>query len=214
MLELQHPRFGSALQSLFGIQGSGPGLSLASDVFPTIPLEREGPELDFLRGWERSMYGITVVAGVGQWGHVTVVPAAFDFIAVLEKLVLSTTVAGAGIRLGLRRSGGIPPAMYATDARDDDGSADPAAAQNVGVGVTSALAGAALLPNTSFVVVPGATSCQVDGLGVVIGPVVRGPQVGASWSLIAEGTLANQDLTVAMVWRTRRLTLQERVNGG
>jgi hypothetical protein len=202
---IQIPRFGLALQKLLGIQGHL-GAQLVDDVFATLPLEAEGPELVALRGWKRWHAGGQTGASAGNFSFAAITPQA-DLLVVVEQLVI-TSLSGGVFLLGLRRSGGIAPTGYLLDARQESGLADPAQAADASPSVTVSTQAANTLALNGFRMIVSNVVPVVLDLGAVLAQCLK--VQNAVFQLRVEAQGVNTDLCVGLIGRSRPIADAER----
>jgi len=92
--EILHGRFNRALQRGFGIKGHPPVRQLGGEIMPIIAIS-SGRETLALESWSRFMASATVAANAANTDAFRLrVPRGSNVIAVVEKLMVSTSVAG------------------------------------------------------------------------------------------------------------------------
>jgi hypothetical protein len=92
--EILHGRFNRALQRGFGIKGSPPVRQLGGEIMPIIAIS-SGRETLALESWSRYMAAATTPANAANTDAFRLrVPRTSNVIAVVEKLMVSTSVAG------------------------------------------------------------------------------------------------------------------------
>src|SRR5258706_851663 len=92
--EILHGRFNRALQRGFGIKGHPPVRQLGGEIMPTIAISA-GRETLALESWSRFMAAVTIAANAANTDAFRLrVPRGSNVIAVVEKLTVSTSVAG------------------------------------------------------------------------------------------------------------------------
>lgn len=197
--QVQHSRFGLALQKLLGIQGAVIP-QLVEDVFPMLQLEVEGPELHFLRGWVRWGFSESVAASVGNFGQVFIQPVK-DTLVVVDQVIVATNPARVGLRNGL--GAGVANSLP-MDSRNTNTQV-ALVPNSIGPQDSGPIfAAASVLAANAILVVPGANPQGVGGF------VLNGRLGGTTGDRVAGLAIESQNVNsayfVTVTGRARALT--------
>lgn len=207
MAEILGGRWGRYLQSLFNLNQALTLGEVLPDVLPTVNVEQPRPELELFLG-NALYWGYHSVAAVAaQNGQVLLsMPATSDgsgnMVAVVEKIRILNTTAGAVTYTLNFSTGGTPGATVAGTCRDTRRPA-VASASRVTAGTTAA-------PSTTYyqaVVIPANTTLVLDD------PIVLAPRGASAANLLVQMQTVNAALSVGFAFRERRLWPQELSEG-
>ena len=121
-------RFNKSLQKVFGIKGSPPVRQLGGEITPSWQI-MNGVEMRYLEQWNRFSASVLVAANVGNTSQFRFTNnIGSNVLAVIEKLIISTSVAGEVDIVNVARqvlvSGAVPDlttfAPFIMDARAGD----------------------------------------------------------------------------------------------
>jgi hypothetical protein len=192
--EIQVGRYNGVLHKLLDMKEGAPAPTLATDIFPTIQLEGNRPEWDFLAGIRRCMRYSIDAAVAGQYSHIGLYnPAGSDALVILDRVVFdgaaNTTFTG-------RLATGITWDTLVSGTMIDSRWASGATTAKVGIYTNATpLDGSGhyfrVLANYSLV---------LDNLGIILHP-------GYSW--YTRGGSVNLGANCTFFWRERHLSPSE-----
>lgn len=191
-------RYNRFLQKLFGLKGGPPAPQLASEIMPVFP-HFSGAEHRYLESWDR--FGATLLAP--QVASVTSGvqirnPAGSNVVAVLEKILVNTTVIGDVVVLGNGVTADLPTVVTGVqlDKRGRVGSTCIVSANTVAsVGASNPFLSVKVVVNTPF-----------DFIVTDIQEITLLPGDG----ILAKMGAVSEDIRVSFLWRERFLEEGER----
>lgn len=198
-------RFNRSLQKLFGVKGGPPVPQLAADIQPSHSLF-SGAENRYLESWFR--YAGRVVLGAGGAGNFSVVRirnvANSNVIAVIEKILV---IGGAGdnptLRIGIAGTGNQPTLGTAATSSALDPRGQLISSMDMSGKNNSVATG------QGTIIMTGAFNAVSVPFEFITDTIHELPLL-PTCSYDVESVVANQSITVSMVWRERFLEESER----
>jgi hypothetical protein len=193
-------RFNRGLQKLFGIKGPPPVATLAPEIMPIFAFP-SGVEDRYTQQWDRYAASVSVAAqGAAANGARIRNPAGSNVIAVLEKLLITTSIAetfNAGFTVpgtaDLAISG---PAAASIDGRQPKTAACLVSSSITTPGVTNVMDRVSLPAGQSFDLI------LFEDQEITVTP-------GTAWDVVTNAV--NSLITVSWTWRERFLEEGERL---